>query len=348
MSEQKMSSRLFVAGLGAAYERKDGYIMGTKGQDPKKLNNWFFEQYANRNDYTEEQEKKALYWREHAERVWDCNGLAEGLYQDYTGVNINTKARYNYAQWCEPKGTGMIPPEYRVPGAAVFTGTRAASIPHVMFLYEPVEADKPDGDWYLIEARGVMYGVVKTRLYSRKPTFWGLMTKYFDYSDDQPTPLPTPQPEPEQEKEFELGERLLCNGVEGVDVETLQTHLITLGYDLGKWGADGDFGDMTEMAVIAFQTRVGVEADGKYGPITHAALLAELEKATAPEQARKVRIEGGDCWVRTAPNADGGRLGVAHRGDELPYGGETSANGWHLVAHQNQNAWVSGKYGKLI
>lgn len=149
-------------------------------------------------------------------------------------------------------------------------------------------------------------------------------------------------------EECELGERLLRNGDEGADVKTMQEYLLDLDYDLGKWGADGDFGDTTEMAVVEFQDAAGVEPDGIYGPNTHAALMAEIEKQKAPEIARKVRIEGGDCWVRTAPNTVGDRLGIAHDGDELPYGGETAANGWHLVAFENKNAWVSGKYGKLI
>jgi len=41
-------------------------------------------------------------------------------------------------------------------------------------------------------------------------------------------------------------------------------------------------------------------------------------------------------------------LGVAHREDRLTYGGEVSDAGWLLVQHKNQNAWVSGKYGRLI
>lgn len=149
-------------------------------------------------------------------------------------------------------------------------------------------------------------------------------------------------------KEYALGERLLRNGDAGPDVKIMQAYLIELGYDLGDWGDDGDYGDMTEMAVEKFQIWAGVDDDGIYGPITHAALMAEIEKQTAPEIARKVRIEGGDCWARTAPNTDGDRLGVAHRGDELPYGGETAPNGWHLVTFDNKNAWVSGVYGKLI
>ena len=81
--------------------------------------------------------------------------------ETYSGTDINTKARYNYAQWCNPKGKGMIPASYRVPGAAVFWSDNTASnIHHVAYLYKPVVAGKPDGDWYIIEARGVMYGVV--------------------------------------------------------------------------------------------------------------------------------------------------------------------------------------------
>jgi GH25 family lysozyme M1 (1,4-beta-N-acetylmuramidase) len=52
--------------------------------------------------------------------------------------------------------------------------------------------------------------------------------------------------------------------------------------------------------------------------------------------------------VRTAPNTSGKKLGVAHEGDRLPYGGETSENGWNLVEYKGKNGWVSGKYSKLI
>lgn len=138
--------------------------MGATGQNPKKwsVSSWWFTQY-NSSEYSDAQRKKALYWREHAERVWDCNGMAEGLYKDYTGIDINTKARYNYAQWCGEKGSGMIPADKRIPGMAVFTGKKASEIPHVGFLVEPVDKDHPEGDWVVIEARGVSYGVVRTK-----------------------------------------------------------------------------------------------------------------------------------------------------------------------------------------
>lgn len=331
---KKMPIGQFMAEVEKALNRKDGYIMGATGQDPKKwaTTSWWFTQY---NDKAS-QKKKALYWREHAARVWDCNGLPEGIYKDFSGVSINTKARYNYSGWCGTKGTGTIPAEYRVPGAAVFWGNTAATITHVAYLYKPVTANKPSGDWYLIEARGVTHGVVKTKLSSRKPNFWGLMTKYFDYGNSEIA-----------YEEPKLGERILRNGMEGEDVKEMQSNLITLGYDCGKWGADGDFGDATEIALMAFQTAHGVEADGEYGSITHAAMVAALGAEKPVANARSVEIVGGNCWVRSAPNTSAKRLGVAHAGETYQYGDMISENGWHLIAYQNQNGWVSGKYSAL-
>lgn len=149
-----------------------------------------------------------------------------------------------------------------------------------------------------------------------------------------------------QPKEYALGERLLKNGAEGADVKQLQEYLIELGYDLGRWGADGDYGDVTELAVQRFQLHHKLETDGDYGPLTHAALMEAIEKEP-PEAARHVFIEGGDCWVRTGPSTDNRKLGVANSGTVLPYGGEKADNGWLLVEYKGQNGWVSGKYGKV-
>lgn len=284
MSIKKMPIGLFVTELEAALNRKDGYIMGAKGQDPKKwsASSWWFTQYSG------SQKTKALYWRENASFVWDCNGLAEGIYEKWSGVNINTKARYNYANWCEPKGKGMIPAEYRVPGAAVFTGSSAASIPHIMYLYKPVVAGKPEGDWYLIEARGVNYGVVKTKLYSRKPTFWGLMTKYFDYGNTSTGTAP--------ETAYKLGDRLLKRTnplMKGEDVEALQTRLNALGFDCGK--VDGEFGKNTETGVKAFQEAAKIEVDGKFGQESFKALSAYGESAY-----KEYTVKSGDSLWKIA------------------------------------------------
>ena len=223
MSITKMPAAEFVAELKAALSRKDGYIMGATGQNPQKwsASSWWFTQYSG------SQKTKALYWREHAARVWDCNGLAEGIYKDYTGTDINTKARYNYSQWCDPKGSGLIPAEYRVPGAAVFWGEKASTITHVAYLVEPVDPDHPEADWKLIEARGVNYGVVETKLLARKPQYWGLMTKYFDYSG---TPVPE-KPDPEPDPEFKPGTKVVTITGNSVNIRVGDsTKYKSLGY----------------------------------------------------------------------------------------------------------------------
>lgn len=147
---------------------------------------------------------------------------------------------------------------------------------------------------------------------------------------------------------IELGDRLLKNGSEGEDVRELQRYLISLGYDCGSWGADGDFGDATEIAVMAFQRDHGLKVDGQYGPKSHAAMLAALEGAEIDvKNPRKVRIVNGNCYVRTAPATNGYILGVAHKGEVYNYGGEDSATGWHLIEFAGANGWVSGKYSEF-
>ena len=342
MSITRMPIELFVSQLEAALNRKDGYIMGATGQDPKKWSttSWWFTQYSGK------QKTKALYWREHAARVWDCNGLAEGIYKDFSGVDINTKARYNYSGWCGEKGKGMIPATKRRAGAAVFWGNSASSIHHVGYLYKPVDASKPTGDWYIIEARGVMYGVVMTKLSARKPNFWGIMDKYFDYVDADYVPT-----------EPTLSERILKKRMEGSDVKTMQENLIALGYDCGKWGADGEFGSDTEAALKAFQEAKSLEVDGEYGPLSHAAMIAALDALQPPVQvpeippeqtpdqtvetpAGNLTVATGSWNVRTGPGTDYAIAAVAHGSDKLL---QAESDGWTPIIYNNEVRWISNK-----
>lgn len=280
---KQMPIDLFVKELEAALNRGDGYIMGSYGQNPRtghlslartdalnswKEDGWFYSQYSGK------QRRQALKWRENCTRVWDCNGMAEGIYEMYTGTCINTRARNNYQSWCSIRGTGLIPVNRRVPGAAVFWGGTASDIHHVAYLWKPVYANHPEGDWYLIEARGVMYGVVSTKLLSRSPNFWGYMDKYFDYSKYV-------SPEPESKHTMIIdGSRVLKSGCRGGDIMELQSMLIQFGYSVGASGADGIFGKNTEKAVRQFQADHGLVVDGKFGPKS----LAAMQKAiTAAE-----------------------------------------------------------------
>lgn len=60
--------------------------------------------------------------------------------------------------------------------------------------------------------------------------------------------------------------RILKFGMNGQDVRELQEALILREYPLGN--IDGDFGNKTKMAVIAFQKDAGLVQDGEVGPKT--------------------------------------------------------------------------------
>ena len=88
---------------------------------------------------------------------------------------------------------------------------------------------------------------------------------------------------------------LMKRGTKGTIVTNLQTYLMSLGYKLPKYGADGDYGAETEAAVRAFQTDnslpvtgVWTEADQdrllevtKPKPVDYPAFLTELESIAA-------------------------------------------------------------------
>lgn len=314
---------------------KDGYIMGATGQNPAKWskNSWWFTQYSGK------QKEKALYWRDHAKRVWDCNGLAEGYYKDVTGIDINTRARYNYANWCSVKGSGKVPNKHKVPGLAVFIGNTASTITHVGYLVEPVNRSNPEGDWYVIEARGVMYGVVKTKLNSRGWNYWGYMDKYFDYTNHSEST--------NTEKATNFGYRTLRNGSVGEDVKELQKRLIAKGYKMPKYGADGEFGDETEKAVKEFQRDNNLTVDGIVGKQTYAALEPETEDEPVKEPSKsKVVVTGGTVNIRDINNTSGKIIKIAKLNEK--YNLISTKDNWNQIETDKGNGWISGKYSKVV
>lgn len=62
--------------------------------------------------------------------------------------------------------------------------------------------------------------------------------------------------------EYELEEDVLKKGDSGPRVVKVQEQLLEIGYQLPEYGADGDFGDETVAAVVAFQTDRELEPDG--------------------------------------------------------------------------------------
>ena len=158
-------------------------------------------------------------------------------------------------------------------------------------------------------------------------------------------------------KPFALGDRLLRKGDSGPDVGELQTILLNLDYDLGKWGADGDFGSATESAVKAFQKKYSLEVDGIVGPATLLMLRqnapAENGGAVTPEpepeqtepvkpiQDGDVEITGGSVYIRTGPGVDFDKSGVAYRGEKYK---SVDTTGWVAINIDGGVRWISAKY----
>ncbi len=65
----------------------------------------------------------------------------------------------------------------------------------------------------------------------------------------------------------------ISKGSVGNQVKTVQRILKDMGYDLGRYGVDGDFGPMTDKAVKAFQKDKKLEVDGIVGINTWTKLL---------------------------------------------------------------------------
>lgn len=140
--------------------------------------------------------------------------------------------------------------------------------------------------------------------------------------------------------------RTLRRGDMGADVTGLQGDLITLGYDVGKWGADGDFGAATDAAVRAYQDAHGLEVDGIVGPNTWAALDADMDRQSDDDTPQPAEPEGnltvktGSWNLRTGPGTDYAIAAVAHGGDKL---NEILPTGWVPVLYNGEIRWISEK-----
>jgi len=79
-------------------------------------------------------------------------------------------------------------------------------------------------------------------------------------------------------------DEVLRRGDRGDSVQKLQEALQALGYDIGT--ADGKFGDGTRRAVMAFQKKNDLKADGVVGPETFRAILSGGAAASGTKTAK--------------------------------------------------------------
>ena len=84
---------------------------------------------------------------------------------------------------------------------------------------------------------------------------------------------------------------ILRKGSTGPEVKSLQKKLLQIGYYLGSYGADGDYGDATVTAVRKFQKDNSLAVDGEAGPNTLAAVNKVLPIVQQEQKAIANRLQ---------------------------------------------------------
>ena len=201
-------------------------------------------------------------WINHT--VADCSGMFVWAFKQY-GMGMSHISSNIYKSYCGTKGqlTDALK-KTLLPGTAVFTGSTASNHPHVG-LYV--------GNGKVIESHGTQAGVVTANITENRWTWYGLLKNVSYPSQDAPQ-----QPSaPVDDKTPTTSLPTLRKGSTGEYVTLLQTMLKNKGYDLGKYGVDGDFGSATLAAVKSFQKANGLDPDGVVGSKTWAALQNSKE-----------------------------------------------------------------------
>ena len=157
----------------------------------------------------------------------DCQGLLDAYLTYVQGEKTDINADYNYRKWCTGKGKiSEVERPYEL-GEAVFMANSKGKMSHVGWIC----GLDVDGEPLVVEARGLSYGVVVTRFEDRAWTHRGLMTKKFEYKEDEPMAT-----------KFEVIKPML----KGDGVKAMQNALNVNGYtddngdalvEDGKWGS---------------------------------------------------------------------------------------------------------------
>ena len=173
----------------------------------------------------------------------DCQGLCDAYLTYECGEKTDINADMDYRLWCTDKGRIEDINRGWVIGEAVFRANSAGKMNHIGWIC----GFMPDGEPLVVEARGIAYGVVVTRLSRRDFTHRGLMTAKFDYSAAD---------KPQEEKPMEpIVLKRTSPMMQGDGIRLMQQALNALGYtdDAGRQlDEDGKCGSCTMQAVQRF------------------------------------------------------------------------------------------------
>lgn len=150
----------------------------------------------------------------------------------------------------------------------------------------------------------------------------------------------------------------LSLGDSGKEVKEMQKMLIALGYDLGSYGADGDFGKATDVALRKFQADCKLTVDGQYGAKTKKKLTNKYNKKTATKET-ELHEEGKWVGIVTADSLNvrtwAGTENPTCSFSPLKYGTEVDVcdskedrdgKEWYYIKYNNKHGFVSSSYVK--
>lgn len=153
------------------------------------------------------------------------------------------------------------------------------------FLYMPGHCGIYIGDGLAVEATpswddGVQITAVRNILSvsARNSRTWKMHGKlpYIEYIKEEEKAEDVKIPKTGIRNPYKLNMESMRKGCTGEDVKSMQILLISRGYNCGKSGADGDFGNDTERAVRAYQTDCEIVVDGIAGLATMSRLLGRV------------------------------------------------------------------------
>ena len=200
--------------------------------------------------------------KHYGERVHDCVGLIKGY---LWSAGVDSVPMYNSCQ--DVTAAGLY-------SACSKTGA-IASLPEeagvCVFMKDLSHVGVYVGGGEVVEAAGHAKGVVKSRLAQRGWAYWG-KPRWISY-EAAATPAQPATTTPTASTLTVTGLPLLRYGDKGEYVRSAQLLLIGRGYSCGRCGADGEIGQDTFNAIIAFQRASGLQQDGIIGAQTWARLI---------------------------------------------------------------------------
>lgn len=237
------------------------YVYGAKGADGKfTLNRLNFLARSYPSTFTAAYIRKANLYI--GKICTDCSGLISW----YTGRVLGSAQMYSTAS-------------KRIPISQINT------VPIGAVLWKPGHVGVYVGNGEVVEAKGINYGTVRTKVSSTKWQY-ALLFSYINYTMVTNGVASQPQQKPsvsDGKNPYKKPTSTVRKGASGESVKWVQWELDRAGYNLAPYGGiDGKFGSGTENLVKQFQTSHGLTVDGLVGTKTINALSTDVAKAKNP------------------------------------------------------------------